>query len=203
MKFLIIGTPRSGTSVMLRTLGITLNVKKYGEPWNKGLLPKIYTYPYDFGENCAVKTLAHHIPTEYENKPILEFYKDLIQSFDKTILIGRKDRIALTESYTYQVLKDKLSKDTRSKFEWHRPYTVDEELPIREYIDEINSYCDLLNSISSHFKIPIDWYEDIYSGDIEKVNKFIDKLQISIDRDLFFKKVNPVHKLRRFNSTLI
>jgi len=101
-RTLIVGTPRSGTSSLLRAFGASNGFKRYGEPWNHWLSEKVLPFPYEFEKNCNVKTLIHTLPKEFINKPLTEFYDNLLPEFDNVILLGRRNFKEQLESYTYQ-----------------------------------------------------------------------------------------------------
>ena len=203
MKILIIGTPRSGTSTLLRAISNSTGYKSYGEPWNEFLRAPIMPFPYQFENKCTVKTLVYDIPTEFKDKPILDFYSTLNSSFDKVILLGRKNIDELNISFTYQMNEDKKN-PSRSKGSWYTPYVVNEKtLDIAKWQLEIKQWCDLLKDISIHLNINITWYEDLYNGNKQYVDKFIESLEVDLNREIFYKWVNPDRRLRKKKLNLI
>ena len=52
-------------------------------------------------------------------------------------------------------------------------------------------------------KIEIDWYEDLYCGDEEKIVNFLNKHEITVDIPEFSEYLNPKHKLRQGKKTII
>tara|TARA_B110000977_G_C10925121_1_gene434740 strand:+ start:64 stop:672 length:609 start_codon:yes stop_codon:yes gene_type:complete len=202
MKILIIGTPRSGTSALVRAFSNSIGCKSYGEPWNRSLRENQLPFPYQFENKCVVKTLVHDIPEEFKDKPILDFYSALSSSFDKIILLGRKNIDDLTVSFAYQMEEDEKKKRTRNS--WHTPYTVDiKNLDIPRWKPEVKKWCTLLQDISIHLNTNITWYEDLYSGNTQYVDKFIKNLEVDLNKKTFYKWVNPDKKLRRQRLPLI
>ena len=203
MKVLILGTPRSGTSSLIRAIGYSANYQRYGEPWNSYLEKNPLPYPYEFKDNVVVKTLIGSVPLEYSSKSEFEFYRHLIKSFDKTILIGRKDKMQTTISYAYQLEEEKKYNGNRLKYQWQKPYSVNlVKLDIKPYIEEVELLHKTLLEVSNQSKIPITWYEDLYSGDVGFVGSFIDSLGINLDREVFYEWVNPKNRLRRTKKTI-
>jgi len=201
-RTLIVGTPRSGTSSLLRAFGASNGFKRYGEPWNRWLYEKVLPFPYEFEENCNVKTLIHTLPKEYINKPITEFYDHLFPLFDNIILLGRKNFKNQLESYTYQ-LHQELNTPTRNKVKWQHPYTVKGDLPTHLYEDEMHKMCNQLTYLSEHSGIPITWYEDIYVDDLTVLTNFVSKFKGIKDKKSFFKKLNPRNRLRKDKLSLL
>lgn len=203
MKVLIIGTPRSGTSTLNRAIGTSANLKRYGEPWNRNLHSNILPFPYEFESKCVVKTLVNQIPYGYDNFPIHDFYSELLKLFDKVILLGRKSREDLLISFTYQMQSD-IADPTRVSTDWHTKYQPDiPALDLETYRSDINYICDLLLDVSKYFNLPITWYEDLYSGNLDFTEKFIDSLELSLDKKTFYKWMNPKRKLRVDSKSII
>jgi len=199
MKILIVGTPRSGTTSLIRGLGKTKNYRRYGEPWNKHIKER-YPYPYSFHSNCIVKTLIEDLPAKFDdlknltfNEKLLKFYSEVKLDFDRIILLGRKDLNELIRSYTYFREKELLH-----KVNWHDSYTLLDsvKLPVKKYEEEIYRMDNRLKILSEILNIKIDWYEDLYSGDINNVKRFLTKHDIDLDIEKFYEYLNPKNRQR-------
>ena len=105
MKILIIAIPRSGSQTLLKSIGTCLNLTTMGEPFNEGLWKNV---KYDIipENNVVVKSL---IDIVVPNHNTISFYKEYSKSFDKTILLSRKNTKELSESYEFQIWKDELT----------------------------------------------------------------------------------------------
>ena len=55
MKVLIVATPRSGSTSLLRAISTKLKLKQYGEPWNTGIRIKkgVIEYPINEKDDFA------------------------------------------------------------------------------------------------------------------------------------------------------
>jgi hypothetical protein len=198
MKILIIGTPRSGTSSLLRGCNSLLKYNRYGEPWNLHIPDNdLLSADFQFEDNTIVKTLVHSPMQLYPEKNIHEFYKEQCEQFDRVIVLGRKNRKELLESYAFQMergLKDK----------WQEPYELAEttHLNTDKYLNDINSYCDLLLVVSKNLGMNIVWYEDLYSGNIEVVKPIIDSWKLPLQADKLLPHLHPSKRFRRVSSIL-
>ena len=203
MKILIIGTPRSGTTSLIKGLGKTKNYQRYGEPWNKYIGDRYprYPYPYNFNSECVVKTLIENIPAEFENlkgltfsEKLFKFYNELKLDFDRIILLGRKNLNEQIRSYTYFREKELID----SKVNWHDNYILPDsvDLPTEKFKKEIYRMDDRLKKLSEILNIDIDWYEELYSGDLDNVKIFVTKHNLDLDLDKFYEYLNPKNRQR-------
>lgn len=202
MKILIIGLPRCGTTALAKGLSESCNLKKFLEPWNISKHYTTFPYPYDFGENCIVKTLIEQIPVEVKDLNFLEYYNRLSNDFDKIILLGRKNLEDVTISYTYQLIEER-NNSNRIPQDWQKPYIPDiEEKELKWNRPIINKKNELLGKLSKDLQVPITWYEDLFSGNPKYVNSFLDNLDIDIDRNKLYLFLDPKNKLRKTNSII-
>jgi len=199
MKILIIGTPRSGTTSLIKGLGKTKNYQRYGEPWNKYIGDR-YPYPFNFNSKCVVKTLIENIPAEFENlkgltfdEKLFKFYNKVKLDFDRIILLGRKNLNEQIRSYTYF-----REKELVTKVNWHDNYILPDsvELPTEKFKKEIYRMDDRLKKLSEILNIDIDWYEELYSGDLDNVKIFLTKHNLDLDLDKFYEYLNPKNRQR-------
>tara|TARA_R100000697_G_scaffold113844_1_gene132440 strand:- start:827 stop:1426 length:600 start_codon:yes stop_codon:yes gene_type:complete len=199
MKILLLANARTGSTVLYTALSEILGLKKYGEPFNYNMRKKAGTlikkFPIALEDNCIVKTLTSHIPKEYTDTEV-NFYDYWKRSFDKVILLGRNNLQDIYESQVHFKKEDK---------HWHEKYYYQDNFTFESRLWKtlVNSY-NYLNWYSKKSHIPITWYEDLYSGDKDKIQKCIDKWDIQVEVDQIYRYVNPKHRYRQFNKqTLI
>jgi hypothetical protein len=183
MNFLIISSPRCGSTSLQKSISNSYNLKVIYEPYSPwGIQQKNYKL-----ENVVVKTMFHqmenklvklgNLPTFYFQK-CYDFYCDLIPKFDRVILLCRENSKDHAESlsYLYEGGSD------NEKY----VYNLDIDIgPIMNQLILENTY---LKKLSENFQIPLDTYESLYYGDGLK-NK-----NINMDYNILKTK----NKLRQF-----
>ena len=60
-----------------------------------------------------------------------------------------------------------------------------------------------LKKISSYINTPITWYEELYGEDRIQSLKVITKWDLDLDSNLLNNYLNPKHKLKQVNKTII
>lgn len=199
MRILIIGTPRSGTSTLMRALSSSTGYKQYIEPWNPTIKQEMLPYPYDWNDDIVVKTIVWDIPEnycQYESNSV--FYKELVKDFDRVVILGRKSREDLLFSFAYQRNLDELHNYTRPPGSWLFPYHLDpRKINLEPYRKEVERVCNSLLEVSKDLDIPITWYEDLYCDNVDYINQFLDNLNIDLDRQEFFERVNTSNRQRK------
>lgn len=196
MKILIIGTARSGTTTLTNAIGKSLGLTTIIEPFHPNALYNLYN---PIQTNIVLKTLIQH-------KNFNELI-ELTNSFDKTILLSRRDRIAAWESEC----NGKFAKDvivSRNGYydgfeEWHRTYVHN---PLALDITHIPLVDDNSNSIIEFHKIiktPIIWYEDLYSNDYELSKTTFENMELGVKYSDVYDYMNPSKKYRKESSILI
>lgn len=205
MRILIIGTPRSGTSTLMRALSSSTGYKQYIEPWNPTIKQEMLPYPYDWNDNIVVKTIVWDIPEnycQYDSSSV--FYKELVKDFDRVIMIGRKSREDLLYSFAYQRNLDELHQYNRPPGSWLFPYHLDlRKIDLDSHKKEVERVCDSLLEVSEYLNIPITWYEDLYCDDTNYINQFLDNLNIDLNRQEFFDWVHTSNRQRKSIVSLI
>ena len=193
MKILIIAIGRSGSTALTTLFGRILDYTTYYEPFNfKSAASQIF--PNTLPSNCVVKTISDQKPKDVVD--ILDFYTKYVNEYDRVILLSRKDKQLVYESILHRVTYF-FNRD------WHTPY-IYQELPenkeIREYV---KNQSNLIESLSDILNIPITWYEDIYSGNIDLVKREITKWNIdSINYENTLEYLNPKNKYRKTPSLI-
>lgn len=184
MNFLIISSPRCGSTSLQKSISNSYNLKIIYEPYSPwGAQWKNYKH-----ENVVVKTMFHQIdnisvilgnlPQSYFDK-CYEFYCDLIPKFENVILLGRENTKEHAESLSnlYNGSSDNVK----------YVYKLDTDInPIMNQLILENTY---LKKLSNNFNIPIDTYESIYYGD------GLNDKKIKLDCNV----LNTKNKLRQFN----
>jgi hypothetical protein len=188
MKILIIAHARSGSTNFMMKLGRVLNINHQVEPFNKRLhtvLPIV-----DLSTDIIVKTLADQTPDD--NNPI-EFYTEYMKKFDKIILLLRKNKKETMESLV----------NARATNKWHHKGMFDGiEIPY-EVKYWYNFTTNIINTLSDNLNIPITYYEDLYSGDIEIFTKEMKKIGLETETEELFPYFNPINRYRKFTKRLI
>ena len=191
MKILIIAIPRSGSNTLLKSMSSMLKLKRIGEPFNEAIRKNVNFNDTVVENNVVVKSLIDiNIPN------VINFYKEYSKSFDKTILLSRKNTKELSESYEFQIWKDELTT-------WHQKYTYIQTGDIDKWVEFMIKNKSDLEILSNELKIEIDWYEDLYCGDEEKIVNFLNKHEIDVDISEFSEYLNPKHRLRQFKKTIM
>jgi hypothetical protein len=149
MRVLIISLPRTGsTSLML----------KYSEEYKLG----VYFEPFEPSNlkitpnsgNIVVKTLINHNPLTHEN--IIEGYIELSKTFDKVILLSRRDLKQCSESWAYLKHNNFNNFDSLKHYVWKTPPDVE------KHSKDIIKWDVELKQLSKLLEIPITYYEDIF-----------------------------------------
>ena len=192
MKILIIGTHRSGTSNLMMALSEVYNLKHIPEPWNIELNESLnrtteyFTYPDILNRYGVIKSLVEHYPSTFNSAS--DFYLDCKKHFDHIIILGRENRIQLAESKAYAKLNNT----------WYSTYSIEKNNTLDLDMGGVNKECDDLIKISSKLRIPITWYEDLYSGDMSVINHVVSKWSLGIETNIISRYLNPKDKLRKF-----
>jgi len=200
MKILIVATPRSGSTSLLRAISTELKLIRYGEPWNTGIRLKkgVIKYPIEEKDSYVVKCICDQFPPSLDTNPI-DFFTEYIKEFDKVILLSRQDKRAAYESFMYSDLN-------RESYYWHKPYFIESTEGYENYkvkTEYFYKLYELIELISIRSNKPIYWYEDIYSGDKDKVIKVLTELGLEEYYDNFQPYIDPKFRYRQFQRKLI
>jgi hypothetical protein len=182
MNFLIISSPRCGSTSLQKSISNFYDLKIIYEPYSPwGIQWKNYKM-----ENVVVKTMFHQIdnifvklgnlPHSYFDK-CYDFYCELIPKFENVILLSRENMKECAESLSN--LYDGSSDNEK--------YVYKLNMDINPIMNQLNLENTYLKKLSNNFNIPLDTYESIYYGNGLK-NK-----EIRLDYDI----LNPKHKLRQ------
>jgi hypothetical protein len=188
MKILILGTPRSGSTSLVKFIDSHIKLSNYKmviEPFNNSLYFKgdsnietLLQY-----ENILVKNLFLLGHEEYPTKSfnnIYEYLKWCYSYFDKIIILDRKDKLAQSESF---VVNETSMRE--SGIGWHVPKIYDiekiESSYIKTMIDRYMESGEILKNISDTNNFPIFYYEDIF---LNKSRKHIEFLFSYLDMEM-------------------
>jgi hypothetical protein len=193
MKILLLGTPRSGSTSLVKFIDSHIKLSNYQmciEPFNRNLYPNkeydedrdtiLYVTKYN---NVLVKNLFLLGHEEYPIKSFNDIYEYLnwcYSYFDKIIILDRKDKLAQSESFAV----NETSMRERG-IGWHTPkiYDVDKIEPsyIKTMIDRYTESGEILKEISDTNNFPIFYYEDIF---LNKSRKHIELLFSYLDMEM-------------------
>ena len=218
MKILIIGLARSGTTSLMQGLKNSMNDSIFlFETFNrsspqyiglKGFTSHLeYLNSFSNSKNLIEKVIIgdplsniHNIPlfanfpTEQLSKYIdishftIYFYLEYIKSFNRIILMSRKNLKESVESFTNSL-------STGNFFE---TYKYNPNLNLIPYTTLFNSFNLVLEKLSSVTNIPITYYEDLYTGNEEDIQKFLIKNNIQVDNfEKLYECLHPKNKLRQ------
>jgi hypothetical protein len=145
MSILIISLPRTGSTSLLYKLAKENELTPLFEPFdNSGRVQ------YNGEKNVVLKTIICHHPNNLE----------LISTFDKVILLNRRNLKELIESHSYQ------THFSKKNYNSNNPYVY--KTPPQEIINlctaDILNWNEEINYLSEITKIPIIYYEDIFDS---------------------------------------
>jgi hypothetical protein len=188
MKILLLGTPRSGSTSLVKFIDSHIKLSNYQmviEPFNNSMYFKgdsnietLLQY-----ENILVKNLFLLGHEEYPTKSFNNIYEYLTwcySYFDKIIILDRRDKLAQSESF---VINEKMSRE--KGIGWHTPKIYDLTKIETSYIETmVNRYTEsskILYEISQNKGYPIFYYEDIFlEHDINVVKNMLEYLGIEL-----------------------
>jgi hypothetical protein len=152
-NILILAVPRSGSSNLLHSIAAAYNFEQVFEPkpWH------LHKNKWKIKDNQVAKVISFPYKIKFPN-----FYKEIINSYDKTILLSRYGVKEQIESLA--VLKHNTI-DSRNV---NRKWSEDElkEVSSNEMRDVENLVMNnrkTIEEISKEFNLPINYYEDVYS----------------------------------------
>ena len=193
MNILIIHSPRSGSTNLMKALGKGLNLKISNEPWMGW-----YDCNVDYKKienDIIVKTSPIDKPNDYTGTHI-SFLKYLVTKFDKVILLSRKNKENQLDSFTFG--------EEYSNGNWHVNYNLDsvDKVEFKKYKKKWNRYLASINDfiifLSTELGIDITYYEDLYYGDSDDIEYFISKNNLStINSEEFKKQLSKKYKYRK------
>jgi hypothetical protein len=187
MKILILATPRSGSTSLVKLVNSHITISDYKmliEPFNSkldGYLSSIDSIINT--QNLLIKNLFLVGNDEYPKDSfnnVYEYFEWCYEFFDKIILLDRKDKVAQSESFTVNETM------WREKgLDWHTPkiYDIDKIEPsyLKTMFDRYTESSQILHNISNQHNFPIFYFEDIF---LNKSRKHIELLFSYLDMEL-------------------
>jgi hypothetical protein len=201
MKILIISSARSGSTSLFKAFQNTLpNHICFCEPFNEFSDPPP-TNPYHLNyKNLVVKFLSNQVPVNcygfFNNLNIYKesinfFIKNTIPNFEKVVLLTRLDDYKSIESFSFA-----------SKSEnWHDPYKPQTKIPLEDIpvlLDHLMHSKSIIYGLSNILNIPITYYEDLFTGNRDKVKNFLTQSQLEIPNfEKFYSYLDPKNRYRQ------
>jgi hypothetical protein len=200
MKVQIFGPPRSGTTSLYEALRDNINYTMgLFEPLNPGMYYEINEKNkinhLNIINNCKINIIEKNVITENplhisntQYQKILTFYKLYFNSFDKLIFLVRKNIEESAKSLA-------IAKTSQN---WFQPYK-DINIDYTSLLPLIKSFNQMMEDLSQHYDIPLIYYEDLYSGDLNYIDSFLKYYNIK-PHNLhgFYTKLDPKNRLKHF-----
>jgi hypothetical protein len=214
MKILLLGTPRSGSTSLVKFIDSHIklpNYKMFIEPFNQTLYPnKKYDKDRDTivyltkVQNILVKNLFLVGNDEYPKESFNNIYEYLewcYSYFDKIIILDRKDKVAQSESFT---INETMFRE--KGIGWHTQKIYDlskvEASYIRTMIDRYTKSSEILEKISHEKSYPVFYYEDIFINyNVEILKELMEYIDMELDMKIYSEYVlSPYRKVRLDNQ---
>lgn len=124
----------------------------------------------------------------------LRFWGEYLTNFDRVILLSRRNFEATAESYAHSKVTDKWFKTYNSK----DIKSIDKK-EIDNMLEEVKESNSIINSLSKYYKLPIIYYEDLFSKNRHFQENFLKIYNLdSLDYpDKFYEVLNPKNKYRK------
>lgn len=193
-NILILGTPRSGTTTIFKSLSnefFTYN--RFYEPWLFGKKNTNDNLEIYCGQYTLIKTLIYQTPyttlKNYRKENTFDFYKKIIPSFGNVILITRKDIKDASLSY----------KNALTTQNWFGEYKENKILQHEEFIEFYQNWNKNLENLSNYFNLKIWYYEDLFhENNKNDILNFIEETNFNItDIDTFLSYYDYTKKYRK------
>jgi hypothetical protein len=180
MKILLLGTPRSGSTSLIKFINSHISLSHYKmmiEPFNNKLNGVINSItPLLKYNNLLVKNLFLIGNDEYPKESfanVYEYFEWCFSYFDKIIILDRKDKIAQSESF---VINETIFRE--KGINWHTQKIYDlnklDKSYFNEMIDRYRESSKILKEISNINNFPIFYYEDIFlEYNMETINNLL------------------------------
>ena len=120
MRILIISLPRTGSNSLMKQYSDKHKLDMYGEPFNEQhILPNNWMT----SDNIIVTTKLTQYPNDVVNS--IEYWYEQSKSFDKVILLSRKDLYDCAKSFSYLLDKRNLGFDYNTPYTWEETPSLD------------------------------------------------------------------------------
>lgn len=195
MKILIVGTHRSGTTSLLRGIG-EQGYNKISEPFNRRFRDTIYDYPIKqirVNKFVCVKSIITQVPNTENYNPI-KFYYQWSKDFDKIVLLDRLDEYEHWLSYCNLLNKTFNSGSDKLHDSWYKEEItsdVEERLISLGYKEELKKEKVFINELSEVLKIPMTYYEDLFSFDRDHSLETINGMGLNLNSLKLLNYLDP------------
>jgi LPS sulfotransferase NodH len=196
MRVLILGTPRSGSTSLVRLIDSHMNLFNYRmfiEPFNQLLDKEINSIiPLLEYDNILLKNLFLVGNAEYPTDSFIDVFEYLnwcYTYFDKIIVLDRRDRIAQSESF---VINETMWREKGVGWHTKKIYDLDriDKVYLETMIDRYTQSGKILNDIAYTNNFPIFYYEDIFlNHNMKIVKKLFEYLGMDLDMGMYNKYV--------------
>ena len=116
------------------------------------------------------------------------FYINHLKSFNKTILISRKNLKESSLSWANCLY--------HSNF--FQPYKFNPDLDIKDLLYRFEFEQKIIEEISHQTNIPITYYEDLFTGKKQDIQNFLDIYSIQVNNfEILYEYLHPKNKLRQ------
>lgn len=117
--------------------------------------------------NVLIKTLVGQIPNEKDGMMVYDW---IFQTFDKVIILDRKNKVEQTESFAFHTINN--IKDRHNRKRVYYLNSIPEDV-INKWEIDLNIASELLESYSREYNSKIYYYEDIF---VDKNKEVIDEI---------------------------
>ena len=215
MKILILGLARSGTTSLLKglysSIDNSLSLFEIFNPTSINYLEKNYLNHLNFLhtntkpliEKNLISDLSGHIwTTEIFNTLnfnqlskltplfnfVANFHINYSKSFDRVILMSRKNLKESAESWV----------NCKYYNNFFDTYKFNPNLDIKNKLIELKFYQKVLEDISLKLNTPITYYEDLFTGNKQDLQNFLNKNNIQVNNfEVLYEHLDPKNKLRQ------
>lgn len=204
MKICILATGRCGSSSLFNCIKEHLNDEYLflEEPFDRYKTSKLGFTIDNNSSNVLIKTLVGQTP-QLDKKSVIKFYDWIFQTFDKVILLDRKNKKEQTESFAYHTENKTKNKHNNKRYYYLNHISVDK---IKEWNLNLDTASQFLETQSTDKNSKIYYYEDIFvNKDKSVINEIFDYLELkqikeSIDNWIISddKKVRTMEKRDKF-----
>jgi hypothetical protein len=185
MKICILATGRCGSTSLFRCIENHLH-KEYvilTEPFDRFKEDKKNIRIDESTPDILIKTLVGQTPTPISTlENAVKFYEWIFETFDKVIILDRKNKTEQTESFAYHT-----TKNIEDRHNTKRIYHLD-SIPsdvINKWQIDLEKASTLLTLASEKYNSKIYYYEDI----------FVDKDMLVINEIFDYLGVKPIEEI--------
>lgn len=178
MKICILATGRCGSTSLYSCIKEHLNDEYtfLQEPFDRYKTTK-KGLTIDFNTpNVLIKTLIGQIPNEKDGMMVYEW---IFQTFDKVILLDRKNKVEQVESFAFHTTNNIKDRHNRKRVYYFN--SISDEVMDKWELD-INIASEFLTTLSKENNTKIYYYEDL----------FVNKDQLIIDEIFKYLNLTPI-----------